>query len=240
VRDPSRGVGLPPRRLTQGPRVRGLLLRWCLGNPCKSEGARTGCGPHARAQVCAWVRSSGCAYVWACVAVGCDQLPPNLDGKEGVDGSSPSEGFAKAPLVGAFMLFCSGLVARRRTCGRYGAVSGAFRSKKSVLDFDCPQAPALYVTRVSALPRPASRASRGALRPHTGRFQGPVSRRCSSQCSATRLISTWLGRVRCPGGRGGPAASGRRRTLARRSQVRRRVARGRRPARRSRAASPRR
>jgi hypothetical protein len=28
------------------------------------------------------------------VATGCDQLPPNLDGKEGVDGSSPSEGLA--------------------------------------------------------------------------------------------------------------------------------------------------
>jgi hypothetical protein len=27
------------------------------------------------------------------VAVGCDQLPWDLDGKEGVDGSSPSEGF---------------------------------------------------------------------------------------------------------------------------------------------------
>jgi hypothetical protein len=31
------------------------------------------------------------------VAMGCDPLPLNLDGKEGVDGSSPSEGSAKAP-----------------------------------------------------------------------------------------------------------------------------------------------
>jgi hypothetical protein len=30
------------------------------------------------------------------VAVGCDQLPKSFHGKEGVDGSSPSEGFAKA------------------------------------------------------------------------------------------------------------------------------------------------
>jgi hypothetical protein len=37
------------------------------------------------------------------VATGCDQLPRNLDGKEGVDGSSPSEGSAKAPHVGAFL-----------------------------------------------------------------------------------------------------------------------------------------
>src|SRR5437879_1340919 len=31
------------------------------------------------------------------VAVGCDQLPFGAHGKEGVDGSSPSEGSAKAP-----------------------------------------------------------------------------------------------------------------------------------------------
>ena len=30
------------------------------------------------------------------VAVGCDRLPESFHGKEGVDGSSPSEGFAKA------------------------------------------------------------------------------------------------------------------------------------------------
>jgi hypothetical protein len=36
------------------------------------------------------------------VAMGCDPLPLNLDGKEGVDGSSPSEGSAKAPHTGAF------------------------------------------------------------------------------------------------------------------------------------------
>ncbi len=31
------------------------------------------------------------------VATGCHRLPPKSHGKEGVDGSSPSEGFAKAP-----------------------------------------------------------------------------------------------------------------------------------------------
>src|SRR5437879_12133615 len=30
------------------------------------------------------------------VAIGCDQLPATLHGKEGVDGSSPSEGFSEA------------------------------------------------------------------------------------------------------------------------------------------------
>ena len=36
------------------------------------------------------------------VAVDCDRLPRSQNGKEGVDGSSPSEGFAKAPEIGAF------------------------------------------------------------------------------------------------------------------------------------------
>ena len=30
-------------------------------------------------------------------AAGCDQVPERFHGKEGVDGSSPSEGFVKAP-----------------------------------------------------------------------------------------------------------------------------------------------
>src|SRR5687767_5765872 len=41
------------------------------------------------------------------VAVGCDRLPEAFHGKEGVDGSSPSEGSTKAPEIG-----CS----FRRTC----------------------------------------------------------------------------------------------------------------------------
>jgi hypothetical protein len=36
------------------------------------------------------------------VAVGCDRLPIAAPGKEGVDGSSPSEGSTKAPQTGAF------------------------------------------------------------------------------------------------------------------------------------------
>jgi hypothetical protein len=35
------------------------------------------------------------------VAAGCDRLPETFHGKEGVDGSSPSEGSAKAPQSGA-------------------------------------------------------------------------------------------------------------------------------------------
>jgi hypothetical protein len=36
------------------------------------------------------------------VAVGCDQLPKGAHGKEGVDGSSPSEGSAKSLQTGPF------------------------------------------------------------------------------------------------------------------------------------------
>jgi len=35
--------------------------------------------------------------------VSCDRLPETFHGKEGVDGSSPSEGSAKAPHAGLFV-----------------------------------------------------------------------------------------------------------------------------------------
>ncbi len=62
------------------------------------------------------------------VAVGCDRLPRGVHGKEGVDGSSPSEGSAKAPHAG---LFLSAAFARSPACARYGALYGAFSSRKS-------------------------------------------------------------------------------------------------------------
>jgi hypothetical protein len=40
---------------------------------------------------------------WQFIAVGCDRLPESFHGKEGVDGSSPSEGSAKAPQIGVFL-----------------------------------------------------------------------------------------------------------------------------------------
>ena len=58
------------------------------------------------------------------LATGCHLLPFGFHGKEGVDGSSPSEGSAKVPQSGAFFL--------PSVCGAsnllgYGAGSGAFR-----------------------------------------------------------------------------------------------------------------
>jgi hypothetical protein len=58
------------------------------------------------------------------VAVGCDRLPESFHGKEGVGGSSPPEGFAKAPQNGAFSVT---RLAESSACGGYGALYGAFR-----------------------------------------------------------------------------------------------------------------
>jgi hypothetical protein len=44
------------------------------------------------------------------VAVGCNRLPITAHGKEGVDGSSPSEGFAVQPAISAFQLSALTLV----------------------------------------------------------------------------------------------------------------------------------
>jgi hypothetical protein len=52
------------------------------------------------------------------VAVGCDPLPLNLDGKEGVDGSSPSEG-PKIPAKRGFLL--SDLVHESTSLARRGS-----------------------------------------------------------------------------------------------------------------------
>jgi hypothetical protein len=60
------------------------------------------------------------------VAVGCDRLPREVHGKEGVDGSSPSEGSAKAPQSGAFSFAWT---CTMPACIGYGALYGAFGSK---------------------------------------------------------------------------------------------------------------
>jgi hypothetical protein len=57
---------------------------------------------------------------------GCDQLPESFHGKEGVDGSSPSEGSAKAPHDAAF--FSDQLQILERAAGME-PFTGAFRSR---------------------------------------------------------------------------------------------------------------
>jgi hypothetical protein len=50
-----------------------------------------------------------------CVATGCHQLPETFHGKEGVDGSSPSEGFKKRPAYRGSLLSVAALASRWRT-----------------------------------------------------------------------------------------------------------------------------
>jgi hypothetical protein len=53
------------------------------------------------------------------VAVGCYRLPFGAHGKEGVDGSSPSEGLAKVPANQHFVVVCS-----KNTRTHFGHISG--------------------------------------------------------------------------------------------------------------------
>src|SRR4029453_14606481 len=73
------------------------------------------------------------------VAVGCDRLPETFHGKEGVDGSSPSEGFKKRPAYRGSLLSVPALVSRRRTHFRHQLLAlvpdnslcrGPFRTRK--------------------------------------------------------------------------------------------------------------
>jgi hypothetical protein len=61
------------------------------------------------------------------VATGCSRSPFGAHGKEGVDGSSPSEGSAKVPHT---RFLFSDRLADSGTWPRYGALYGAFRSRK--------------------------------------------------------------------------------------------------------------
>ena len=106
------------------------------------------------------------------VAAGCDPLPPNLDGKEGVVGSSPTEGSAKAPEIGVF--------AFRSTCSLsnvrwYGAVYGAFsfrtaagsrkfRQHKPAFTHPLRQPPPRSCSRAAAAAGSSARSPREALK----------------------------------------------------------------------------
>src|SRR5207249_1226372 len=108
-------------------------------------------------------------------ATGCHRLPFGSHGKEGVDGSSPSEGSAKPPHDG---LFVSDRFADSRTWGRYGALYGAFRSKT-------PSSQAAWPTekRVHAIPK--------------GRREAGVNRGSASKdCADSRCVGDPVGRDR--------------------------------------------
>jgi len=61
---------------------------------------------------------------------GCQMDALRLDGKEGADGSSPSEGSAKAPHVGTFSRLKVAVTGDKgRTCPRFPGNSGSRRAK---------------------------------------------------------------------------------------------------------------
>src|SRR6266516_76532 len=105
------------------------------------------------------------------VAIGCHRLRSTFHGKEGVDGSSPSEGSAKAPHAGFFF---SDRFADYGTWGRYGALYGAFRSRTPLSTSSRPGGNPLAPFRRGrlhperdTLRRDKARAARAALPPTT-------------------------------------------------------------------------
>ena len=84
---------------------------------------------------------SGLAHLTP-VATGCDRLPATIDGKEGVDGSSPSEGFDKKPANGHFVVVCpnntrvrGGYIPGTRDALRSRATSGGTVHRMGVDEF---------------------------------------------------------------------------------------------------------
>src|SRR5512132_2353629 len=65
------------------------------------------------------------------VATGCHRLPATFHGKEGVDGSSPSEGFAKAPHNWAF---CFGSTCRFSNVGQVWSPLWSLQVENALLE----------------------------------------------------------------------------------------------------------
>ncbi len=65
------------------------------------------------------------------VATGCHGLPSTFHGKEGVDGSSPSEGSAKAPQTGAL---CFGSICRFPNVGQVWSPLWSLQVENAVLE----------------------------------------------------------------------------------------------------------
>src|SRR6266498_5972713 len=71
-------------------------------------------------------------------AVGCDQLPEAAHGKEGVDGSSPSEGLRKVPANRHFTVAC--VLNRRTHSGHICGTRNASRRLAAPSDTACGRA----------------------------------------------------------------------------------------------------
>ncbi len=102
----------------------------------------------------------------------------NLHGKEGVDGSSPSEGSAKSPLRGVFL---SARLADRPGCGGYGAFYGAFRSRT-------PLGPPPWVRHL----QPQGTMGRVARRPKSPPLKVELWSDASLGNGPAALVTPWL------------------------------------------------
>jgi hypothetical protein len=89
------------------------------------------------------------------VAMVCDWLPRASNGKEGVDGSSPSEGSAKSLLIAAFSVGSTCTSSSMRSDGAgYGAGYGAFSSETaSGKRHNWPSSARIVLRRPSAVGR---------------------------------------------------------------------------------------
>jgi hypothetical protein len=133
------------------------------------------------------------------VAVGCVRLPAGPHGKEGVDGSSPSEGFAKSPHVRAS---CFGSICRLSNVrtGMEPFMEPSGQRGFSESRANCPERPGIKRGQAtSRRPSPTTRRSAERLnldcRPHDGPNQilGERQRRRDiTRCLRRLGLAVWL------------------------------------------------
>jgi hypothetical protein len=89
------------------------------------------------------------------VATGCDQLPRDLDGKEGVDGSSPSEGSAKLLQIGTFLISSICVISSmHQVCSPCGVAIATAALRRPAAATLCLRVPANTVDFAIALREP--------------------------------------------------------------------------------------
>jgi hypothetical protein len=116
------------------------------------------------------------------VALGCDRLPRGAHGKEGVDGSSPSEGSAKAAQIAAFSVAPTCTVFSTRWVW----------SRLWSLQVSGPSSKGPFSHSMSAVARAKSAACRCLIRTFRGRRRNRsravrLAGRCWQEPSAARL-----------------------------------------------------
>jgi hypothetical protein len=101
-RPPPRGCPACKGRTTSCALRRGGIPSLASSEKTTKDGASMGPSGRNQWQPVANGAAPKTAQTREIVAVDCQRLPPRLHGKEGVDGSSPSEGSVKVPQIGTF------------------------------------------------------------------------------------------------------------------------------------------